>query len=258
MAFKGYLNMSYSVLKIESVQKLKRSLLEKPELLEMSFDDLCDDLHLSMVSTNYVVDPTISLVMPKGISQELNGDTENALLVLKALPGLTPAQATDERLWVTLCFSQFKEYLGARWPFKSTADEKIQNHIESHWFANGIRGRMRNNGISRLWWMGYVAGNIHDFPIEKVFDILFFNSDYRQNLLDRNSTANAAIVSTAILKITDEAYKSGLEYKRQPFRSFMEKVNMLGGRSNLASMDIDTLVKILRPLYKDAYSVKAE
>jgi hypothetical protein len=250
--------MSYSVLKTESVQKLKRSLLEKPELLEMNFDELCDDLHLSMISTTYKVDSGVSLILPKGISQELNGDTENCQLILKALPGLTPAQATDERLWVTLCFSQFKEYVNQRWPFKVSAEEKIQNHIESHWFANGIRGRMRNNGVSRLWWMGYVAGNIDDFPMEKVFDILFFNSDYRQSLLDRNSTAKAANVATAILKITDEAYTAGIEFKRQPFRSFMEKVNMLGGRSNLASMDVNTLVKVLNPVYKEAYAVKTK
>ena len=76
--------------------------------------------------------------------------------------------------------------------------------------------------------------------------------------MDRNSTANAANVSTAILKITDEAYKAGIEYKRLPFRSFMEKVNMIGGRSNLAAMDMDTLIKVLRPLYKEAYAVKSE
>ena len=87
---------------------------------------------------------------------------------------------------------------------------------------------------------------------------MFFNSDYRQSLLDRNSTAKAANVATAILKITDEAYTAGIEFKRQPFRSFMEKVNMLGGRSNLASMDVNTLVKVLNPVYKEAYAVKTK
>ncbi|WP_353427242.1 DUF6339 family protein [Polynucleobacter sp. MWH-UH19D] len=246
----------YSVLKTESVLKLKRSLLANPALLELSFDDLCDELHLSLVTTNYKVNTEVTLVMPKGATQELNGDTENCKLILQILPELTPAQATDERLWVTLCFSLFKGYVNERWPFKSSSEEKIQNHISSHWFANGVRGRMRDNAISRLWWMGYMAKNIPAFSVDKVFEILFFNSDYRSSLLERNSSANAINVTTAILKITDEAYTSGTPFKRDNFRNFMMKVDTLGGRSNLAAMDVDSLVRVLKPIYKEAYEVK--
>jgi hypothetical protein len=38
----------------------------------------------------------------------------------------------------------------------------------------------------------------------------------------------------------------------------MSKVDTLGGRSNLASMDINSLIKVLKPIYKEAYTVKAE
>lgn len=248
----------YSVLKTESIQKLKKSVLAKPSLLEMSFDDLCDELHLSLVTTNYKVNPEIALVLPKGATQELNGDAENCKLILQFLPDLTPAQATDERLWVTLCFSEFKNYANERWPFRSADEAKLQSHISNHWFANGVRGRMRDNAISRLWWMGYMAKNIPEFSLEKVFDILFFNSDYRSSLLERNSTANAINVTTAILKITDEAYTSGIPFKRDSFRSFMSKVDTLGGRSNLASMDVASLVKVLKPIYTEAYATKAD
>lgn len=248
----------YSVLKTESIQKLKKSVETKPSLLELSFDDLCDDLHLSLVTTNYKINSDIALVMPKGVTQELNGDAENCKLILQILPELTPAQATDERLWATLCFSEFKDYANERWPFRSAEESKLHTHISTHWFANGVRGRMRDNAISRLWWMGYMAKNIPEFSLEKVFEILFFNSDYRSSLLERNSTANAINVTTAILKITDEAYASGVPFKRDSFRNFMGKVDTLGGRSNLASMDVASLVKVLKPIYTDAYATKAE
>lgn len=248
----------YAVLKSESVQKLKRSILVKPSLMEIPYDELCGELHLSSVSTTYKFNSDITLAMPKGATQELNSDAENCKLILKFLPELTPAQATDERLWVTLCFSEFKNYANERWPFRSTDEAKLQSHISNHWFANGVRGRMRDNAISRLWWMGYMARNIPEFSLEKVFDILFFNSDYRSSLLERNSTANAINVTTAILKITDEAYTSGIPFKRDSFRSFMSKVDTLGGRSNLASMDVASLVKVLKPIYTEAYATKAE
>jgi len=219
---------------------------------------LCDELGLSFVSTGYKVNLNISLVNPKGITQDLNEDAENCKLILQILPELTPAQATDERLWVTLCFSEFKDYVLERWPFRASEESKHQNHISNHWFANGVRGRIRNNGISRLWWMGFTAKNIPEFSQDKVFDILFFNSDYRQSLLDRNSTANAINVTTAILKITDEAYALGNTFKRSSFRNFMMKVDTLGGRSNLASMDLNSLIKVLKPIYEDSYKDIAE
>lgn len=247
---------NYSVLKTESVQKLKRSILANPDLLSKSYEDLCDELHLSEVTTNYKVNTQIALKLPKGVTQELNADSDNCKLILKILPELTPAQATDERLWVTLCFSEMKSYVVERWPFRASEDSKLKNHISNHWFANGVRGRMRDNAISRLWWMGYMAKNIPSFSVDKVFDILFFNSDYRSSILERNSTANAVNVTTAILKITDEAYSSGVLYKRDNFRDFMSKVDTLGGRSNLASMNIETLVKVLKPIYNEAYSIK--
>jgi hypothetical protein len=246
----------YSVLTTDSVQKLKTALLSKPELLELSFDELCDTLNLSFVTTNYVVNLDMLLDKPQGSSQELNADSKNCKLILEILPSLTPAQATDERLWVTLCFSQFKEYVNERWPFRVEEETKITNHISNHWFANGVRGRMRNNAISRLWWMGYTAKNIPEFSVDKVFEILFFNSDYRSSLLERNSSANSVNVSTAILRITNDAYNKGIKYKRECFRDFMMKVDTLGGRSNLAAMDIDSLVTVLNPIYQKAYTVE--
>jgi len=113
---------------------------------------------------------------------------------------------------------------------------------------------MRDNAISRLWWMGYTAKNIPEFSVDKVFEILFFNSDYRSSLLERNSSANSVNVSTAILRITEDAYKNGIQYKRECFRDFMMKVDTLGGRSNLAAMDIGSLVSILKPIYQKSYA----
>jgi hypothetical protein len=158
---------------------------------------------------------------------------------------------------VTLCFSQFKDYAKERWPLRESSEDKLAD-ISNHWFANGVRGRMRDNAVSRLWWMGHTAKHITAFTVDKVFEILFFNSDYRSSLLERNSTANAINVTTAILKITDEAYTSGTPFKRDSFRNFMSKVDTLGGRSNLASMDVNSLIKVLKPIYKEAYTTKTE
>jgi len=105
---------------------------------------------------------------------------------------------------------------------------------------------------------GHTAKHITAFTVDKVFEILFFNSDYRSSLLERNSTANAINVTTAILKITDEAYGEGIKFKRESFRNFIKEVNIIGGRSNLAAMDIENLVKVLKPVYRETYAEKVE
>lgn len=250
-------NNFYSVLNTESVKRLKSDLLVNPHHLDLSFDELCDLLDLSLVTTSYVVNLDVMLEKPKGATQELNADAANCKIILDVLPNLTPANATDERLWVTLCFSQFKDYAKERWPLRESAEDKLAD-ISNHWFANGVRGRMRDNAISRLWWMGHTAKHITAFTVDKVFEILFFNSDYRSSLLERNSTANAINVTTAILKITDEAYGEGIKFKRESFRNFIKEVNIIGGRSNLAAMDIDNLVKVLKPVYRETYAEKVD
>lgn len=248
---------NFLVLKAESVQRLKKAVTAKPALIDSNFDELCDSLHLGFVSTNYLINTDLKLKTPVGIKQEENFDAENCRLILEIAPQLTPAQATDERLWVTLCFQAFGDYAQARWPFRTSDGEKYSNHIANHWFATGVRGRMRDNAVSRLWWMGYTATRIPEMSIDQVFAILFANSDYRSSLLERNSSANSLNVLVAILKVTDAAYKQGIEYKRESFRQFMSRVDTLGGRSNLAAMNGELLVKVFQPLYDECYATVA-
>lgn len=241
------------VLSSESVQVLKSAVMKKPTLLALDFNDLVSDLRLVLVPSPYRLDHSVSLLSPEGISQQSNRDTENCQLVIRALPGITPALATDDRLWVTLSFGEFKDYCLARWPVDSGGHERAPANIRNHFFANGVRGRMRDNAVSRLWWMGHIASRVDGVDSATVFDILFANSDYRSSLLERPSSSNATAVISAIIQITREAYEAGMLYRRSAFRSFMSRVDLLGGRCNLAALQVHELTERLRPLYLSAY-----
>lgn len=242
------------VLKTESVQNLRRLVITNPELIEQPLDDLAEEHSLSFVDTTYAIDSKVTLLIPKGVSQELNNDGENCLRLLNALPNLTPANATDERLWVTLSFGRYSEYIKERWQFRNSKEDKLSKHILNHWFATGVRGRMRDNGISRLWWMGYIAKKVPGMSTQQVYEVLYANSDYRSTLLERNSSANSLNVLTVVLKISQTAFDSGVPYNRQSFREFMKEVNFVGGRRNLAAMTQDSLMELLTPVYKKAYA----
>ena len=114
---------------------------------------------------------------------------------------------------------------------------------------------MRDNGVSRLWWMGYIASKVPDMNMNSVFDLLFANSDYRSSLLERTGSSNALSVLVAVLKISNEFFNQGIVYEREKFREFMRQVNFLGGRRNLAAMSHKDLIDLFRPLYRQAYGL---
>lgn len=242
------------VLSSDSVQKLKRTIAKNPDLIEDSLESIAGTLSLTYVPTGYQIDASIELASPEGFSQELNKDVENSTRLLACLPNLTPANATDERLWATLSFGKFSPYLQKRWPFRQSNDGKLATHIQNHWFATGVRGRMRDNGVSRLWWMGYIASKVPGLSTDEVHNILFANSDYRSSLLERNSSTNSVVVLSSILKVTHTAIAKGIKYDRACFRDFMKEINLLGGHKNLAAIEQDSLIEMFGPLYEKCYT----
>ncbi len=242
------------VLTTESVEELRYYLPQNPQSL-ISFDQhIIADLGLSFVPTGYQYNDQYSnLVVPVSRKQAGLKDGENCKLIVKFLPSLAAADATDERLWVTLSLLRFREYTLARWPIKHSQPEDQAQHILSHWFCKGVRGRMRDNAISRLWWMSHIAQKIPGYGIDEVFDILFFNSDYRSSILERNSLANAENVTAAILQVTKTAYDNGIPFIRERFRTFMKEVDIVGGRLHLAALNVEQIVELLQPIYLKAY-----
>jgi hypothetical protein len=243
------------VLKTESVQKLRRIVIATPEIIDEPLDELAEKYSLSFVQSMYSISDDVTLETPKGVSQDQNKDSENCTRILEILPGLTPANATDERLWVTLSFGYFASYIRERWQFRNSHEDKLSKHVLNHWFAAGVRGRMRDNGISRLWWMGYIAKKVPGMSMQQVYEVLYANSDYRSTLLERNSSANSLNVLAAVLTVSQRAFDNGIPYNRHSWRDFMKAVNFLGGRRNLAAMTHESIVDLLTPVYKQAYEL---
>lgn len=241
------------VLSTESVEKLRASCKEEPSIIAKDFEELEHDLNLILIPFNFENNTEIDLTLPTGFTQETNKDLENCKLVGEALKSLTPAQATDERLWVTLCFRDFRDYALARWPLERAKTEV--NHVQDHWFARTSRNRMRDNAVSRLWWMSYIASRVENSTLDEVLRTLFFNSDYRSNLLERNSSANAINVVVSILSISQTAFDNGIEFDRDKFRSFMKKVDFIGKRTSLPSLSPEELNSLLSPMYAESYEI---
>jgi len=243
------------VISTESMERLRARCKIQPDIILQDFEDLSDEIGLSKVDVDISSGDVTELCLPEGQYQETNKDIENCKLLAEMFQTLTPVQATDERLWVTLCFDQFAEYARRRWPLEK-AKSLPETHVANHWFAKTSRNRMRDNAISRLWWMAHIANRVSDVDVDEVLKTLCFNSDYRSSLLERDSSANATNVVIGILKISQEAFDDGVGFSRVKFRTFMKSVDQIGKRTALASLDVGDVVQVLKPAYDEAYSIK--
>ena len=243
------------LLSLESLDKISSFLNENPDSTELidDFESAKGNLELEYVNADYNLEiEELELLAPDESLDEKNSDALNCQILYKAFSNLSPAQATDDRLWVTLCFDHFSEYVAKRWKMPSKSRAK---NIRSHWTFQGAKPLTRDNALSRLWWMGYIANQIEGWSMEEVFEILFNNSDYRQSLVDRSGSTSNVLVVSAILAITKEAFSDNVPFKRAAFRKFMEDVNFISGRTNLAALDLLEIINILKPAYLEAYSV---
>ena len=212
--------MTISVLSQASVDNLRMLVKRGEAILEQSFEDILVQYNLQLIEIDVNFDDSIELLLPEGENQNNNNDAKNCILISSALPDLTDIEATDERLWVTLGLREYKDYSLVRWPVKST--DQLTNNTINHWFTGSSRSFMRDHAISRLWWYHRLCSRIQDRSIHETLDLIFFNSDYRSSLLERNTTSAISEVVSVILKLLTNSRKKGIIYKREKFRNFMK------------------------------------
>lgn len=252
--------MTFEVLSAESLDKMFSFIFEGRALerIYQDFDNLKEELGLTLVPTTYIhLGALPPLVLPNDSAESRTAtDVENILIVRSAMANLKPAHATDPRLWATLSLTHWSEYVSKRWPAPSGA-QKLKRHLASHWLCKpGMRSRMRENAIARLWWMGHLASQIEGWSVEEVSSLLLSNSDYRQQLLDRSTSVTMIPVFTAILTLTKEANMHANGYDRPGFRLFMEQVNYIAMRTNLGCLNHHQVTSMLRPVFSKYLRLK--
>ena len=195
-----------------------------------------------------------------------SSDATDSLALFALLNSLTPQQAADDRLWVGLSHFELYEYVRKRWRAilrDDTSKDAKTRYIRAHWFVSGTRGFYRDNGVSRLWWMGRILTNIAretELAPASVGDLLLRQADVRANLIERSSTAsNIPVASEIVLSLEHfvETEKDERIYDRQVFRHWMIRINQLGGTLVLDAVPRATLRNLVRTEAKRALDAVA-
>lgn len=174
-------------------------------------------------------------------------DAENARLVHDHMSSLSRHQAAEERLWVYLCHVECADYLRTRWlRQRPTETEEAVSRVLQHFFVRGARGLIRNNGISRLWWLGKMAREADAESPEKFLEIVLHRQDVQSSLLGRQSVSHNVKVLRAIHEVMKVHWDDGRAlFQRDRFRAWMRAINRRGGVVLLDSLSESGLRRLL-------------
>ncbi len=177
-------------------------------------------------------------------------DSGNAIRLYAALPQMTPKVASMEKLWTRLSHGEGAEYISRRWLVTRPEDnEKAAKAVRNHFFAKGNRGVIRDNGLSRLWWLGHIAHRTDRENPDLFLDIVLHRQDVRSALVERPSVAMNEAVLCGIYSVMKEKWaacgRKAKLFQRDVFRGWMIGLNRRGGIVLLDALPEKVLNKVL-------------
>ena len=197
-------------------------------------------------STNIQIDSlSDQLKFSNDLQKQHLHDATNAKVIFQALSNLTPVQATDERLWVYLCHTECKNYVTSRWLSRTIPmNERKREQEIRHFFVptkSKQRSLFRDNAVSRLWWMGYLAIQTSPDQPERFLEVLLHSQDAAVQILTRSITQNRRLLRI-IFDILVKDWDAEKElFHRTIFREWMSQINFFGGVVLLDSLSDDQL-----------------
>lgn len=178
----------------------------------------------------------------------LDAEVSNSLKVHEAMSSLTPHQACIEGMWVYLCHTECAKYVRDRWlGSNQLANKDRKRTVLAHFFADGPRGLMRQNGISRLWWLGHLAKLTFPESPETFLRAVLKYQDVRAAVLERPTLSRNPKTARCIVEVMLE--HSGPEkslLQRSNCRSWMQALTRMNRTTHFDALSPEQLAIILR------------
>lgn len=204
-----------------------------------------------MLESRFIVDPAPSLITSRDGNPK--HDAENARRVFTWLRQLTPVVAMEERLWSCLSHGVFSDYMRARWPVDSDSVVHRRYLFEGQTFS-----ALSRNGISRLWWAGYLTIDESRKNTFELTDILFLRQDIQVAVLER-SFGKCRKVRTAVLEfLRDHRDWLAEESFGKRIQVLVRELNLLGGVAILDAMPAAEIRKFLMRIATNMTRIQRE
>lgn len=240
--------MNLKYFSLEAYKKIKSDLdlnREKYYSEDVWIDKYFDEAGI----TNYITEsdiavPNISLVYSGDSDDTKNSDD---LINTKTLYGsfkdkITPSEASDPLLWTALCHTDFREYILHRW---KKGDGEV--NIEERFFSSGKRGSLTYyNGVSRLWWSGYLTyeDDKESSNPWMLTTVLFSAQQIQKDLFDQPYSMNKVVVKgllNALKRIQEVSCNSATQTFRKCTNSFINHYGAVAVLDFLTAEEIEEL-----------------
>ena len=232
----------------EALEELRRTIAVRLDWYYVPDGDLPAFIPSTGVRSSHLPAPALAESLRMDTKQPPSTDVDNALTVYGSLPNLTVHQASIERMWVYLCHRDCPQYVATRWlDQRPEKDEDAIRDVRNHFFAVGNRALIRDNGISRLWWLGKIAHDVDREDPRRFLTILLHRQDVRSALIERPSVSMNVRVLKGIYSVMLEHWNDGgALFEREAFRSWMVALNRRGGVVLLDALPDEALSRLLR------------
>jgi hypothetical protein len=188
--------------------------------------------------TSIHLDQEKSLLVPEGTNTK---DIENCKTIYSAFKLLTPTQASDPRLWTYLTHVTYWNYMKSRWPVNKAKNPV--NRIRDRYFLRTLNLQaLTRNGISRLWWYGYLTYDGNRKNPWELTETLLSRADLVVGITERALGCNKNIL-TALLDFFNE--NPEIRESEMSSRKLLKKLNLVGGVKNLPFLDSTEIKEIL-------------
>lgn len=226
-------DMRIRILKDAAISLLKKDIKEN-YIKYMSNEKWLDDYFKNKNMDNYYIQSNIVVESFELELGDKTKDSVNAVILHKAFKNLLPIHARDEKLWAYLTHTIGYKYMKSRWKIEPS-DDKI-SRIESRYFFQGKSdNKIKSstvpyvrNGLSRLWWAGYIVydENLNN-PYEYI-DELFVSQDMFVGLCERDIAKNKRLVIT-ILKMIRKFDVKNISKNKELIRNILKQINFSAG-----------------------------
>lgn len=210
----------------DTLLKLHTRMQENLERYETGhFNDLSQENGWAIESNLVEVDYD-ALSEMKGDVRTAEADVKNSRLVHAAFPGMTPAVAADERIWVRLTHIECLEYSRNRW-LLGAEGEALMKSVGKHMFARGRPGVRDDNALSRLWWNMHIASIADPEDPSGALELIVKRADVRLTFVERPTSAARGALARAVVR--GMRRDPWLLSSEDSFRKFMIVLNRNGG-----------------------------
>lgn len=185
------------------------------------FQDLEQENGWSIESRVVTIDTAV-LATLDGTERTAQADAASSITVYRALQGMTPALAREERVWARLAHIECLEYSRLRW-LAGLDGEVLAKAVRRHVFAPGRTGIRDDNALSRLWWNMHIAAIADPGDPERALRLIAGRADTRMQFVERANTASRPPLARAVLRAMQR--DTWITSSESAFRKFMEVLN---------------------------------